>query len=123
MAKKRLGRINDEIRDALSSSLRRIKDPRVNGGLISIIRCEATGDLRYCKVFVSVLGDEKTQKDVMKGLKSAAGWLRRELSQNLDLRYTPELIMELDNSIEHGATISKILQDIIPREDEETDSM
>ena len=108
MSGHRLDRANDDIQIVLSELLRSIKDPRVNQGMISVVRTETTGDLRYCKVYISVYGltDEKQLK---KGLKSASGWLRRELSQRLKLRATPELIFELDDSIEHGAHISEIM--------------
>ena len=104
----RIDRTNDDIQLVLSELLRGIKDPRVNQGLISVVRTETTGDLRYCKVYISGYGLEN-EKDLKKGLKSASGWLRHELSQRLHLRYTPELIFELDNSIEHGAHISEIM--------------
>ncbi len=108
MAGYRLDRTNDDIQLVLSELLRSIKDPRVNQGMISVTRTETTGDLRYCKVYLSVYGLEN-EKEFKKGLKSASGWLRRELSQKLSLRYTPELIFELDNSIEHGAHINEII--------------
>lgn len=108
MAGYRLDRTNDDIQIVLSELLRSIKDPRVNQGLISVTRTETTGDLRYCTVFLSVYG-LKDEKNFKKGLKSASGWLRHELSQKLSLRYTPELIFELDNSIEHGAYINGII--------------
>ncbi|MEA4895706.1 MAG: 30S ribosome-binding factor RbfA [Oscillospiraceae bacterium] len=108
MAGYRLDRTNDDIQLVLSELLRSIKDPRVNQGMISVTRTETTGDLRYCRVFLSVFGLEN-EKEFKKGLKSASGWLRRELSQKLSLRYTPELIFELDNSIEHGAHINEII--------------
>lgn len=108
MAGHRLDRTNDDIKLVLSGLLRSIKDPRVNQGMISVTRTETTGDLRYCKVYLSVFGLEN-EKDFKKGLKSASGWLRRELSQKLALRYTPELIFELDGSIEHGAHINEII--------------
>lgn len=104
----RIDRTNDDIRIVLSELLRSIKDPRVNQGMISVVRTETTGDLSYCKVYVSVFGLEN-EKELKKGLKSASGWLRRELSRRLKLRATPELIFELDNSIEHGAHISDIM--------------
>lgn len=110
MAGYRLDRTNDDIRIVLSELLRSIKDPRVNQGLMSITRTETTGDLRYCKVFLSVYG-ETNEKELKKGLKSASGWLRRELGSKLSLRYTPELIFELDDSIEHGAYINKIINE------------
>ncbi len=106
----RIERTNDDVRYVLSQLLPRVKDPRVQqGGLISITRAEVTGDLRYCKVFVSVLG-ELDEKEFKKGLKSAAPWLRRELGSALDLRYTPELIFELDKSIAHGAHINELIE-------------
>jgi ribosome-binding factor A len=104
----RIDRTNDDIQIVLSELLRSIKDPRVNQGMLSVTRTETTGDLRYCKVYVSVYGLEN-EKELKKGLKSASGWLRRELSKKLSLRYTPELIFELDDSIEHGAHINKII--------------
>ena len=108
MPNNRIYRTNDDIQRVLSSLLRSIKDPRVNQGMISITRVDTTGDLRYSKVYLSVYGlqDEKALK---KGLKSASGWLRHELGQSLDLRYTPELIFELDRSIEHGAHINDLI--------------
>ena len=108
MAGYRLDRTNDDIQIVLSELLRSIKDPRVNQGMISVTRTETTGDLRYCKVFLSVFGLQN-EKEFKKGLKSASGWLRRELSQRMNIRYTPELIFELDNSIEHGAHINEII--------------
>lgn len=108
MAGYRLDRTNDDIQRTLSELLRAIKDPRVQQGMLSVTRVETTGDLRYCKVYLSVFGlqDEKALK---KGLKSASGWLRRELAQKLSLRNTPELIFEVDNSIAHGAHINEII--------------
>ena len=115
----RLERTGEDVRYVLSQLLPRVKDPRVQqGGLISITRAEVTGDLRYCKVYVSVLG-ELNEKDFKKGLKSAAPWLRHELGRALDLRYTPELIFELDKSIEHGARMSALIDALdIPKEDD-----
>lgn len=109
MSTNKLNRTNDDIQYALSNLLRQIKDPRVNqGSLVSITRVETTGDLRYSKIYISVLG-EINEKDFKKGLKSASPWLRRELGSALKLRYTPELVFELDKSIEHGAQISKMI--------------
>ena len=115
----RIERTNDSVRYVLSQLLPRVKDPRVQqGGLISITRAEVTGDLRYCKVYVSVLG-ELNEKDFKKGLKSAAPWLRHELGSALELRYTPELIFELDKSIAHGAHINELIEKLdIPKEDD-----
>ena len=117
MASNKLQRTNEDIQRVLSELLRSIKDPRVNQGLISITGVETTGDLRWCKVYLSVLG-LANEKELMKGLKSASGWLRRELSHSLSLRYTPELVFQLDRSIETGAHINSILNslDISPEE-------
>ena len=109
MASNHIQRINDDIQFALATLLRQVKDPRVRQGeLTSIVRCDTTGDLRYCKVYLSVLGDID-EKEFKKGLKSCSPWLRHELGAALSLRYTPELIFELDHSIEHGAHINQLL--------------
>lgn len=110
MASNRINRINEEIQKELSSLLRSLKDPRVQGGMVTVTHVDTTTDLRYCRVFVSVL-DKTQEKDVIKGLKSAAGWLRRELGQALRLRYTPELQFVADDSIEYGAHILEMLRD------------
>ena len=111
MANNRISRINEDIQRTLSELIRRLKDPRVSGvGMVSIIRVDTTGDLRYARVWVSVL-DKSQEKDVMKGLKSAAGFLRRELGRTLNLRYTPELQFIADDSIAYGAHILEILRD------------
>ena len=122
MASNHIQRINEDIRMCLSEKLRQVKDPRVQqGGLLSVVRTDTTGDLRYCKVYLSVLGDVD-EKELKKGLRSCSGWLRRELGASLSLRYTPELIFELDHSIEHGAHISQLLEDLrIPGDDPETE--
>ena len=101
-------RINQEVLRVLSSVIRHdMKDPRI-AVMTSVTDVIVAPDLKTCKVYISVYGLEN-EKDLKKGLKSASGWLRHELSQRLHLRYTPELIFELDNSIEHGAHISEIM--------------
>ena len=110
MASNRIGRINEEIQRELSSLIRTVKDPRVTG-MISITAVDTTPDLRYAKVFVSML-DKTDVQEVVKGLKSAAGYLRRQLGQALQLRYTPELTFVPDNSSEEGAHILKLLNDL-----------
>ena len=104
MPSNRIGRINEEIQRELADQLRRLKDPRVSSGMVSIIRVDTTGDLRYARVYVSAL-DKSREKEVLKGLKSASGFLRRELGRALQLRYTPELQFIADDSIQHGAHI------------------
>ena len=115
MPSNRIGRINEEIQRELSALLRTVKDPRVHG-LVSITAVETTSDLRYAKIFVSVL-DKSDGKEVVKGLKSAAGYLRRELGQALQLRYTPELQFVQDDSMDKGAHILKVLREIEQREE------
>ena len=111
MPSNRIGRINEEIQRELSAQIRRLKDPRVSGtGMVSITRVDTTGDLRYARVYISVL-DKSQEKDVLKGLKSASGFLRRELGRALQLRYTPELQFIADDSIQHGAHILEVLRD------------
>ena len=105
----RMGRINDDIQLALSSLLRQVKDPRVQQGLISVTRVETTGDLRYAKVWLSVLG-ELNEKEFKRGLKSCGPWLRRELGSRLQLRYTPELVFTLDDSLKYGAHMFDLLE-------------
>ena len=112
MASNRISRINEEIQRQLSADIRRLKDPRVSGsGMVSVTRVDTTGDLRYAKIYVSVL-DKSQEKDVLKGLKSAGGFLRRELGSALGLRYTPELIFEADDSIAYGAHILEVMHDV-----------
>lgn len=110
MASNRINRINEEIQKELSALIPTLKDPRVQGGMVTVTRVDTTTDLRWCRVYVSVL-DKTQEKDVVKGLKNAAGWLRRELGQAVQLRYTPELQFVADDSIEYGAHILEMLRD------------
>ena len=117
MANYRRGRINDEMQKELAQILREVKDPRVSGAFISVTAVDVTPDLKYAKVFYSaMLGDKK---EVAKGLKSSAGYLRRQLAMRMNLRMTPELTFIEDHSIEHGAHISKLLNSFEFSEDEE----
>lgn len=111
MSSNRINRINEEIQKELSSLLRTVKDPRVQDTMISITRVETTPDLRYTKVYVSFLEEEKV-KNAMAGLKSAGGYLRRELGHNLQLRYTPEIVWSLDDSITYGAKMLKLINSL-----------
>ncbi|MBQ1235817.1 MAG: 30S ribosome-binding factor RbfA [Oscillospiraceae bacterium] len=120
MASNKIARINDDIQFVLSRLLRDIKDPRVQQGMISVTRVETTGDLGYCKVWLSVMGMQD-EKEFKKGLKSAGGWLRRELGRAMNLRHTPELIFEVDHSIEYGAHISQVISSLDIKHDEEED--
>lgn len=121
MASNRIGRINEEIQRELASQIRSLKDPRVSGtGMVSVTRVDTTPDLRYAKVYISVL-DKTQEKDVLKGLKSAAGFLRRELGSSLRLRYTPELQFTGDDSIAHGAHILELLRNVERQESVHSD--
>ena len=120
MASNRINRINEEIQKELSSLLRSVKDPRVQNTMISITRVETTPDLRYTKVYVSFLQEEKV-KDAMKGLQSAGGYLRRQLGSNLKLRYAPEIVWALDDSITYGARMLKLINSLEVKHDEEPD--
>ena len=110
MPSNRIGRINEEIQRELSDQFRRLKDPRVSSRMVSITRVDTTGDLPYGRIYVSAL-DKSQEKEVLKGLKSAAGFLRRELGRALQLRYTPELQFIPDDSIQYGAHILEVLRD------------
>lgn len=121
MANYRRGRINDEMKKELSLVLREVKDPRISDAFISVTAVEVTGDLKYAKVYYSAMMGDK--KEVAKGLKSSAGYIRREIARRLNLRMTPEFTFYEDNSIAHGAHISKLLNgiEITPEEDEEVE--
>lgn len=116
MASNRIGRINEEIQRELSDLLRELKDPRVHRTMLSITRVETTPDLRYAKIYVSLLDKEYT-KETLAGLKSSAGYLRRELGRSLQLRYTPELQWQPDDSITQGAHILELLSKLDIPED------
>ena len=109
MASNRIGRINEEIQRELSALIPTVKDPRVTG-MISVTAVSTTSDLKYAKIYVSVL-DKSQEIQVLKGLKSAGGYLRRELVRTLNLRNTPELSFVADDSIDHGAHILAMLRD------------
>ena len=120
MASNRIGRINEEIQKELASLLRNLKDPRVQSTMISITHVETTPDLRYAKVYASFL-DETKAAEALKGLKSASGYLRRELGAALKLRYTPELVWALDDSITYGAKMLKLINSLEVSSDEQSD--
>ena len=105
-------RINGEVLKELSNIIRsEIKDPRINP-MTSVVAVEVAPDLKTCKAYISVLGDEKSQKDTITGLKSAEGYIRRQLAHNLNMRNTPEITFVLDQSIEYGVTMSKKIDDV-----------
>ena len=105
-------RINGEVMRELSNIIRgEIKDPRINP-LTSVVAVEVAPDLKSCKAYISVLGDERSQKDTLAGLKSAEGFIRRELARSINLRNTPEIRFILDQSIEYGVNMSKLIDEV-----------
>ena len=117
-------RINGEVLRELSNIIRgEIKDPRINP-MTSVVAVEVAPDLKTCKAYISVLGDEESQKNTLAGLKSAEGYIRRELAHNINLRNTPQITFVLDQSIEYGVKMSKMINDVtkdMPVRDEEED--
>ena len=112
MASHRMDRTTEDIKRELTAIFREVKDPRVSDYFVSIVRVEVTSDLSYCTVYVSTMeGMEKTA-EVVKGLKSAAGFTRRELGARLSLRHTAQLVFKATDSIEYSANISKMLNDL-----------
>jgi len=115
----RLIRINQEVMFDLSNILRGdLKDPRISP-LASIVKVDTTPDLKFCKVYVSVMGDEKEQKETLEGLKSSAGHIRSELAHRTNLRNTPQLTFVIDHSIEYGVEISALIDKVVRHDDEE----
>ena len=112
----RMGRIDEEYRKELSQIISyELKNPNVTG-MISVTKVKVATDLKYAKIYVSIL-NSKNIKETMQGLKKSAGFIRTELAKRINLRNTPELIFELDDSIEYGAKIDSILKEILPKED------
>lgn len=112
MAKYRSGRINEEVKKEISNIIQNeVKDPRITA-MVSVTKVDVTKDLRYAKVYVSIFGNEESKASTFEALKSSLGFIRREVGRKINLRYTPEIIMELDDSIEQGMHIDKILQEI-----------
>ena len=104
----RIDRISETLKHGLVEVIRGLKDPRI-ASMTSVVSMSVTKDLRFAKVYVSVLGNEEEEQKTLEGLRRAAGFIRRELAQKVDVRYTPELIFEADHSIAHGAKIAQII--------------
>ena len=114
----RLGRIDEEYRKEISQIISyQLKNPNVTG-LISVTKVKVTNDLKYAKVYVSIL-NSKNLKETMEGLKKSSGFIRSELARKINLRNTPEILFELDDSLEYGAKIDSILKEIMPNDTEE----
>ena len=120
----RADRMSEDIQRELAAILMEMKDPRLHDGIISIVRCEMTHDLSYCKVYISSMNGLDTAKNAVKALKNAQGFIRHELGIRLKLRYAPVLAFEATDSIEYSANISRILNDIElpPEENDEDDN-
>ena len=109
-------RVNGEVQKELSNIIsNEIKDPRISA-MTSVVTVEVAPDLKTCKAYISVLGDEKAQKDTMEGLKSAEGYIRRQLAGNLNMRSTPQIQFILDRSIEYGIAMSKKIDEVMKEE-------
>ena len=113
MSSFRIDRISEEVRHAIDAIIREMNDPRVSG-TYCVTRADVTRDLRWAKVYVSVLEEEKAD-DLLKALKKAAGFIRHELGMKVDLRYTPELLFERDRNIAYGAHIAEVLKEVAPK--------
>ena len=111
MANSRINKINEEVRRELAAVIRELKDSRIPM-MTSVVAVNVTNDLSYAKCYISVMGDEEVQKKALEGLKSAAGFIRREVGRRIDLRHTPQFMFEIDHSIEHGAYINQMLSDL-----------
>ena len=111
MANNRMGRINEEYKRELASILREIKDPRLSP-MVSVVAAEITKDLKYAKVYVSVMGSEEEKSNSIAALKSATGFIKREIGSSLNLRAVPQPSFVLDNSIDYGAHINELINKI-----------
>lgn len=127
MPKFRRERINDEVTRVIAEALREVKDPRVSSSMITVTQSRVSGDLKYARIFFSVLGDTSAEKikEIKKGLQSAQGFLRRKIAEGINLRITPELSFEYDDSIAHGAHIEQLIKDAnipeLPTEENENE--
>lgn len=111
-------RVNGEVQKVLSEIIRgEIKDPRISP-MTSVVQVSVAPDLKTCKAFISVLGEEEARKDTLAGLRSAVGYIRRQLARELNLRNTPEITFILDQSIEYGVSMSKLIDDVVGKDEE-----
>jgi ribosome-binding factor A len=113
----RINRISEEVKKEISNIIQNeLKDPRLPK-LVSVISANVTKDLRYAKIYVSVLGTAEEKNNAISALKSSAGFIRREIGHRMQLRYTPEMQFELDNSIEHGVYLSKLINETVKHDE------
>lgn len=108
----RIDRISEEVKRELSMIIRELKDPRLSKAVVSVVNVNVTKDLKFAKAYISVLGNEDIQKGAMDALKSASGFIRKEVGHRVNLRNTPEFTFVLDNSIEYGAHINEVLKNL-----------
>ena len=108
----RIDRISEEVMKALAEAMRSVKDPRVQEAMVSVVHCDVTNDLRYAKCYISVLGSDAADQGRDEGPEVCGRLLRREVGHKVQLRYAPELVFELDQSITHGAHISEVLHEL-----------
>ncbi len=114
-------RINGEVQKALSEIIRELKDPRIHP-MTSVVLAQVTPDLKFCKVYISVLGSDEQAQDTIRGLKSAEGFIRTQLAKKINLRNTPDVTFVLDQSIEYGVRMSRLIDDVtkdLPDDEEE----
>ncbi|HEY9062386.1 MAG TPA: 30S ribosome-binding factor RbfA [Pseudobacteroides sp.] len=117
----RTSRISEEMRKEISSIIMsELKDPRLPS-MVSVVSVNVTKDLRHAKVYISVLGNEEDKKNAQEGLRSAAGFIRREVGHRMQLRYTPEMHFEIDDSIEHGVYMTKLINDTVKIDEDMSD--
>ena len=119
MSSFRIDRISEEVRHAVDAIIRDMNDPRISG-TYCVTRADVTRDLRWAKIHISILEDEKAA-DMLKALKKAAGFIRHELGTRVDLRYTPELLFEQDKNIAYGVHIAEILKEVAPKDEEKAE--
>ena len=115
--RKKNKRVNQEVAHELAGIIRDLKDPRISF-MTTVMDAYVAPDLKTCKVYISVMGDEQEKKDTMAGLKSAEGYIRRELAHSLNMRNTPELTFILDRSIERGVEMSKLIDEVMSKDAE-----
>ena len=114
-------RINSEVQKELSNIIRNeVKDPRIHP-MTSVVAVEVAPDLKYCKAYISVLGNEEAAKETITGLKNAVGYIRRALAKSINLRNTPEITFVLDQSIEYGVHMTRLIDDVVGKETTEED--
>jgi len=113
----KVGRMAEDMKREISAIIRELKDPRIAGGMLTIVRCDVANDMSHCKVYVSSFEGIERAKEAVKGFESASGYIKRELSNALHLKRCPDLKFIADNSIEHSAEINKILREISHKEE------